>query len=74
MEPDGALPGGVSPNNSNAWVMLSFYKLTTFPDPPDLCNRLMEAWGPLGVLGRVYVAPEGINAQVPERESKGEKE
>lgn len=64
MEADGALPGGVSPKDSDAWVMVSFYKLTTYPDPADLCTRLMEAWAPLGILGRVYVAPEGINAQV----------
>lgn len=64
VETDGALPGGVSPEQSDSWVMVSFYKLTSFPDPEEMCTRLREAWAPLGVLGRVYVAKEGVNAQV----------
>ncbi|EKX46237.1 hypothetical protein GUITHDRAFT_70716 [Guillardia theta CCMP2712] len=44
--------------------MVSFYRLHPLQDPEDLARRLRAAWEPLGVLGRVYVAREGINAQV----------
>jgi len=48
------------------WVQ-SFYTLRPLNGADgvdDLCKRLLGAWQPLGVLGRVYVALEGVNAQV----------
>jgi UPF0176 protein len=47
---------------------LSFYRYVQIADPVEFRNRLLAAWAPLGCLGRIYVAREGINAQmnVPE--------
>ncbi len=43
---------------------LSFYKYINFTDPETLRNELFSLWSDLGVLGRIYVAEEGINAQL----------
>ncbi len=43
---------------------LSFYKYVTISDPEAMRDRLFERWHALGCLGRVYVAREGINAQM----------
>mgnify|MGYP002622810381 FL=1 len=47
---------------------LSFYRYVILPEPEKTRDFLYEAWEALGVLGRIYVAREGINAQlsVPE--------
>ena len=45
-------------------TVLSFYKYVRIKDPERIRNLLFEKWEGLGVLGRVYVAEEGINAQV----------
>ena len=49
-------------------VTLSFYKYVIIPDPNELRNTLFFNWEKLQVLGRIYLATEGINAQlsVPE--------
>lgn len=49
---------------------LSFYRYTELSDPSSLKEELMEEWSKIGVLGRIYLAREGINAQVsvPEHE------
>eukprot|EP00960_Hanusia_phi_P026696 746395-Hanusia_phi.AAC.1 len=64
IDANGALPNGVRPKDADEWIMVSFYRLHSIQDPEDLARRLRAAWEPLGVLGRVYVAREGINAQV----------
>jgi predicted sulfurtransferase len=47
------------------WHMVSFYRLDqVLHEPFELANSLKRAWVPLGILGRVYVAEEGINAQL----------
>lgn len=43
---------------------LSFYRYVQIADPQAFRQRLLEAWGELGCLGRIYVAHEGINAQM----------
>lgn len=43
---------------------LSFYKYHTLADPKTFRDALYTAWHDLGVWGRIYVASEGINAQV----------
>jgi len=43
---------------------LSFYKYVRIEDPSALRNELYRTWSDLGVLGRIYVASEGINAQL----------
>ena len=45
-------------------TVLSFYKYVRIKDPERIRNLLFEEWEGLNVLGRVYVAKEGINAQV----------
>ncbi len=47
---------------------VSFYRYVRIGDPQALRDELFAEWDALGVLGRIYVAREGINAQlcVPE--------
>jgi len=47
---------------------ISFYKYFDIKAPVDFRNQLYEQWFTLNCFGRIYVAPEGINAQmsVPE--------
>ena len=45
-------------------TVLSFYKYVIIAEPRFLRNYLFSGWKALGVLGRIYVAKEGINAQV----------
>ncbi len=43
---------------------LSFYKYVRIANPAALQEELVTRWGALGCLGRIYVASEGINAQM----------
>ncbi len=43
---------------------LSFYRYVRLSAVDDLRNALYTEWEALGILGRIYIAPEGINAQV----------
>jgi UPF0176 protein len=45
-------------------LTLSFYAYAQISNPTQFRNELFLAWNPLGVLGRIYVAHEGINAQL----------
>ncbi len=45
-------------------LTLSFYAYAHIIDPTKFRNELFLAWNPLDVLGRIYVALEGINAQL----------
>ena len=45
-------------------LTLSFYAYAQIQNPTQFRNDLFLAWDPLGVLGRIYVAHEGINAQL----------
>lgn len=45
-------------------VTFSFYKYVKIADPEALRSELLERWGALGCFGRIYVATEGINAQM----------
>lgn len=45
-------------------VTLSFYKYVKIADPAALRLELLGRWGALGCFGRIYVAHEGINAQM----------
>ncbi len=45
-------------------LTLSFYAYAQIEDPKKFRDDLFLAWDPLGVLGRIYVAHEGINAQL----------
>ena len=43
---------------------LSFYRYAKIADPAAFRERLQQKWSELGCLGRIYVASEGINAQM----------
>lgn len=45
-------------------LTLSFYAYAKIEDPKAFRDALFIAWNPLKVLGRIYVANEGINAQL----------
>jgi len=45
-------------------VTLSFYKYFHIDDPKQCRDQLYRHWGELEVMGRIYVAREGINAQI----------
>lgn len=45
-------------------LTLSFYAYAQLENPTQFRNELFLAWNPLEVLGRIYVAHEGINAQL----------
>jgi len=49
-------------------VTVSFYRYVIIEDPQALRDELYMAWDKLGAFGRIYLATEGINAQmsVPE--------
>jgi len=43
---------------------ISFYKYSKIESPSSFRDELYATWFPMGVLGRVYIAHEGINAQI----------
>lgn len=45
-------------------ITLSFYRYVILPETNELRDLLYEQWNDLGVLGRVYIAREGVNAQI----------
>jgi len=45
-------------------VTLSFYKYVIIKDPQEMRDTLWREWNALNVFGRIYVAHEGINAQL----------
>ena len=42
----------------------SFYRYIHINDPQKLRDELYKEWFDLRILGRVYIATEGINAQI----------
>lgn len=46
------------------WVTVSFYQYAKIPNPQVFRDVLFNMWLKMDVLGRVYVATEGINAQI----------
>lgn len=45
-------------------IPISFYRYVLITDPDVLRMKLYKEWNELGVLGRIYLAPEGVNAQL----------
>ena len=43
---------------------LSFYRYAHIEDPQAFRDECYERWSALGVLGRIYIATEGINGQL----------
>lgn len=50
--------------SNEARTTISFYKYHHLQNPKAFRDELYLAWNQLGVLGRIYVADEGINAQL----------
>lgn len=49
-------------------ITVSFYRYVIIEQPQELRGQLFKQWNELKILGRIYIAHEGINAQmsVPE--------
>ena len=43
---------------------ISFYKYVSIENPAEFRDQLYALWDAIGVLGRIYIAEEGINAQL----------
>jgi UPF0176 protein len=52
---------------------ISFYRYVILEQPNRLRDKLYKDWQELGVLGRIYLAHEGINAQLSVPEKNWEK-
>lgn len=50
--------------SDEARITLSFYKYFSIPNPHFFRDHLYMKWEPIGVMGRIYVASEGINGQL----------
>lgn len=42
---------------------ISFYRYVKIADPESMRDELYAAWSSIGMLGRIYLAKEGVNAQ-----------
>ena len=51
-------------DNSQERITLSFYKYFKLGNPNLFRDHLFIVWSKLDVMGRIYVAKEGINAQL----------
>ena len=45
-------------------ITLSFYKYVKLKNLIELRDQLYQDWKKLEILGRIYIAEEGINAQI----------
>jgi UPF0176 protein len=63
-------------NDPEPRITLSFYRYTPIRNPKVVRDHLYSLLEQVGVLGRIYIATEGINAQVsvPERSFKSFRE
>ncbi|MGZ3899727.1 MAG: oxygen-dependent tRNA uridine(34) hydroxylase TrhO [Bacteroidia bacterium] len=43
---------------------ISFYRYVTIPDPQKIRDELYKTWSSFNCFGRIYIANEGINAQM----------
>lgn len=64
--PPAYLENLADPIASPTMTMLSFYAFppSGIADPDEFAEQLRKAWKPFVALGRVYVAEEGVNAQM----------
>jgi UPF0176 protein len=51
-------------NETEPRITISFYRYVPIPDPKRFRDELYVSFTQRGVLGRIYLAPEGINAQI----------
>lgn len=52
------------PMESDSFTLISFYKFADIEQPDEFALALNELWKPFRAVGRVYVAKEGVNAQM----------
>ena len=52
---------------------LSFYRYVRVEHPQQYRDRMYDAWVQIGVLGRIYIATEGVNAQISVPDSQMER-
>ena len=50
--------------NTLPHVTVSFYRYFAIPDPEKFRDQLYSSWESMQILGRTYIAGEGINAQI----------
>eukprot|EP00980_Cylindrotheca_fusiformis_P029803 scaffold23882_cov113-Cylindrotheca_fusiformis.AAC.1 len=64
--PPAYLDGMADPKESETMTMISFYSFppTGIDDPEAFAFDIKKKWKPFEALGRVYVAKEGVNAQM----------
>ena len=65
--PPSYLKDMANPKETSHMTMLSFYAFPAdggIQDPEEFAFRLRKTWKPFDALGRVYVAQEGVNAQM----------
>ena len=64
--PPAYLENMADPSQSESMTMLSFYAFppSGIDDPDEFAALLRKLWTPFDALGRVYVAHEGVNAQM----------
>ena len=46
------------------YITISFYQYAHIQDPQAFRNQLYLEWSAMDIVGRTYVAKEGINAQI----------
>ncbi len=51
-------------NESFQRITFSFYRYVYLTNPEEFRNQLFNAWSELNCFGRIYIAHEGINAQM----------
>ena len=54
-------------------IILSFYKYVFISNPGIIRDKLFLFWDSINILGRIYIANEGINAQLSVPKSNFEK-
>ncbi|RYH29157.1 hypothetical protein EON65_09520 [archaeon] len=54
----------VDPLESSTYTLVSFYAFSNITDPEELSQVLRSLWEPFKALGRIYIAEEGVNAQM----------
>ena len=51
-------------NDNYEFVTISFYQYAKIKNPILFRDHLFTMWQKIGVVGRTYIAHEGINAQI----------
>jgi predicted sulfurtransferase len=52
------------PVDSDFYTILSFYRFSEISNLEGMVSELQKVWKPFSALGRVYIAREGVNAQM----------